>query len=365
MSSIVTKQFLVVILQQVLTSEGSSVSSGTSSSPMLSSGEDERHHTDRDWSDEEIEHIISTIFTFLLIFILSYLILIRPWLSQRKVPRQQTQHQQGAAATAATTTTNAAMDASALTQHNLSGSDNGSARLVDGVQCYASMLSSWRSSSQSLPTPADFRIGKQLMQTLASVSQTPSIAVKRGSIVVVTLKAEDLRKEQQQFVPTNKNSALFLRYLACMTNLFVLISFDANSTTTTTTIDKQLKELSILREALYQMGLPSQLVPPHRIVAASSSVGRIAFVRQLRPEFFIDYDLEVKDQLQRFGFQVILYGGKTKAQNNDNDYDEYAHKDAIYSSLRDFLPSTDKALAVEYSDTNINDDRYQVPQHPK
>lgn len=362
--SILTIQFLVV-LQQILTSEGSS--------GMLSSSEDERHHLDRDlFSDEEIEHIISTIFTFLLIFLLSYLILIRPWLNQRKAPHPQTQrHHEGPASTAATaTTTNAAMDVSALTHSNLSGNDTstgGSARLVDGVQCYASLLSSWRSGSQRLPTPADVRIGKQLMRTLASVSQTPSIAVKRGSNVVVTLKAEDLRKEQQQLVPTNKkSSALFLRYLACMTNLFVLISFEANSTTTTTTIDKQLKELSILREALYQMGLPSQLVPPHRIVAASSSVGRIAFVRQLRPEFFIDYDLEVKDQLQRFGFQVILYGEKPKAQHNDDDdNDDYAKKDAIYASLSDFLPSTDEGLVVEYNNTNINDDRYQVPQDPK
>lgn len=55
--------------------------------------------------------------------------------------------------------------------------------------------------------------------------------------------------------------------------------------------------------------LPEEVLPSHRIVANASVFGRVAFVRQLprKPELVLDYDGEVKTQLGRFGFSVILY----------------------------------------------------------
>merc|ERR1712066_210573 len=63
--------------------------------------------------------------------------------------------------------------------------------------------------------------------------------------------------------------------------------------------------------------LPIEVLPSHRIIANSSVLGRVAFVRQLphKPEFVLEYNKEVKNQLNRFGFSVILYNkieGKSK-----------------------------------------------------
>ena len=70
------------------------------------------------------------------------------------------------------------------------------------------------------------------------------------------------------------------------------------STTTTTTSASS---------STYQLN--SQILPPHRIAFTSTTKGRIAFVRQLsnKAEFVIDYDTGVKNELERFGFRVLLY----------------------------------------------------------
>ena len=54
--------------------------------------------------------------------------------------------------------------------------------------------------------------------------------------------------------------------------------------------------------------LATDILPDHRVVAASSASGRIAFVRQLaKAEIVLDFDVEVKTQLSRFGYRVIHY----------------------------------------------------------
>jgi len=310
---------------------GSISSSSSSSSSVIK--DNERKSSDWDFSDDEMEHLLSTIFTVFLVFIVSYWIVIRPWLSHKLPPPQQRHSRQSE--TSAEVTVN--------------GMNNFSrARLVDGIQGYSSILASVRSTgSHALPTNADLGVAKQLMKTLASISQNPSITIKRGSIVVVTVKDEDVVQEhlkhQEQQQQHNKCTAHFLRCIACMTNLFVVIDFELSHRNQT--MESQLRHLANLREYLYEMGLPSQLVPPHRIVAASSSVGRIAFVRQIRPELFFDYDVGVQDQLQRFGFQVILYGANQNITEGTN-----------YQSLCDFLPT--EAFFTQNS-SKIN---HQVPQ---
>ena len=55
--------------------------------------------------------------------------------------------------------------------------------------------------------------------------------------------------------------------------------------------------------------LPQDVLPRHRIVAAQSITGRVAFCRQLgRVEFVLDPDAEMQAQLGRFGFRVFVYG---------------------------------------------------------
>lgn len=309
----------IILTTALVVLEHATKLAGSSSSGIH---DNERENSDWDYSDDEMEHILSTIFTVFILFLLSYLIVIRPWWSQKLPPPQQRHTRQSETSTAVT----------ADGINNFSGT-----RLVDGIQSYASILASLPSaSSHALPTDAGLGVAKQLMKTLASISQNPSITIKRGSIVVVAVKNEDIVREHlnyQEQQQTNACTAHFLRYLAFMTNLFIIIGFETNHQNPT--VEWQLQKLCELRNYLYEMGLPSQLVPPHRIVASSSSVGRIAFVRQIRPELFFDYDVDVKDQLQRFGFQVILYGADQSKNQKYQDITEPTN----YHSLCDFLPT--------------------------
>ena len=55
--------------------------------------------------------------------------------------------------------------------------------------------------------------------------------------------------------------------------------------------------------------LAPDILPDHRITASCAVTGRVAFVRQLqRIELVLDFDAEVKENLSRFGYRVILYG---------------------------------------------------------
>jgi len=54
--------------------------------------------------------------------------------------------------------------------------------------------------------------------------------------------------------------------------------------------------------------LNADVVPPHRIGVASTSKGRVAFVRQLHgTELVVDFDENVTKELERFGFRVLVY----------------------------------------------------------
>lgn len=64
--------------------------------------------------------------------------------------------------------------------------------------------------------------------------------------------------------------------------------------------------------------LPEEVLPSHRIVAVHSVTGRVAFVRQLaRVEFILDFDDEVRTQLERFGFRVLIYGDGMSGGEDD------------------------------------------------
>lgn len=73
--------------------------------------------------------------------------------------------------------------------------------------------------------------------------------------------------------------------------------------------------LSTISSPTYQLN--PQILPPHRIAFTSTTKGRIAFVRQLssKSEFVIDYDTAVKNELERFGFRVLIYPKMTTSMN--------------------------------------------------
>ena len=78
------------------------------------------------------------------------------------------------------------------------------------------------------------------------------------------------------------------------------------------TVD-EIKQLVTTIRGSDDSTLPEAVLPSHRIVAAQSRAGRIALVRQLGTvEFVLDHDQEMKNELGRFGFKVILYGSTEK-----------------------------------------------------
>jgi len=70
------------------------------------------------------------------------------------------------------------------------------------------------------------------------------------------------------------------------------------------------------------MMLPPSVLPSHRIVAARTVAGRVAFCRQLhtRMEWMIDFDPAVQADLSRFGHKVsIVIPSKNNPTANHND----------------------------------------------
>ncbi|KAL7541026.1 hypothetical protein ACHAWF_006838 [Thalassiosira exigua] len=134
----------------------------------------------------------------------------------------------------------------------------------------------------------------------------------RGSNVVASVGRTELGCEKLQKV-------LFL--LGTYYNLFVVV--DASGSEEGTRAgeegDRGRKALvKRVRDELLNVGKPSadpaehrlnsEVVPPHRIAAASTTRGRVAFVRQLHgTELVLDADEEVTKELERFKFRALTY----------------------------------------------------------
>lgn len=62
------------------------------------------------------------------------------------------------------------------------------------------------------------------------------------------------------------------------------------------------------KTAFASLPVPADVLPSHRIVAASTVAGRVAFVRQVqRVGLVVDFDPAVHEQLSRFGHKVMVY----------------------------------------------------------
>jgi hypothetical protein len=200
--------------------------------------------------------------------------------------------------------------------------NGGSNILVDGIVAFRHSRASHMDESLSKEQIAENR--KDLARVLSrlltgqdgqsgtSISTPPS----KGSNVVVSVKLNEVGCEKLQRI-------LFL--LAAFYNLFVLVvveqkeqfegqereevisrlrghdSYNIKSADTTTPIQETIN---------------INALPSHRVVAATSVTGRVAFVRQLeRVDLVLDFEEEVKDILNRFSYKVFVYRKSDRAQN--------------------------------------------------
>lgn len=124
---------------------------------------------------------------------------------------------------------------------------------------------------------------------------TPSILGKmpasKGCNVVFTIREGDLLDDVNMSVICDT-----LTMIGSDFNLFCILDILPNAT------DQMTNDIMAKLN-----GIPEVVLPRHRIVATKTVTGRVAFVRQLRPEIVVDYDVEVEKQLTRFGFRVVIY----------------------------------------------------------
>lgn len=136
----------------------------------------------------------------------------------------------------------------------------------------------------------------------ASGSSSSSTPPARGSTIVICIPVTNLNCSKQRRV---------LYLLATFFN--VLVVFIVEEPTSDAQVEEFVQSLRGSPEDTDDW-LPDDVLPRHRLVAAQSVTGRVAFVRQLgRVEMVLDVDQEMQSQLSRFGFRVLVYG-----QQQDN-----------------------------------------------
>lgn len=242
--------------------------------------------------------------------------------NNRVAPRARGAQDQGAAAAAAAATTGATNDANSedsnirrmlvevgtCPPHVAENSQaycrvGGANLLVDGLLAFRHSKAA--SFEQSMTPDGDIlaqnrkdraRVLSQMLNLEEKDSSSSSSPPQRGSTLVVSIPCAEVSCSKLRRV---------LYLFATYYNLLVILVVPPSTKT------EELKEyITKLRGSGNEL-LGPDVLPDHRIVAASTATGRVAFVRQLvRTEVVLDFDIEVKNQLSRFGYRVIRYGDK-------------------------------------------------------
>lgn len=168
--------------------------------------------------------------------------------------------------------------------------------LVEGMLPFRNIqASSYESSKDDPETMALNRKDRaKVLSNIMTLDKTAS-PPPRGTIVVLSIMENDVKCDTARRV-------VFL--LATYFNLLVIILVPS------TLNDSEMKMLVAELRGTDDIQVPVPVLADHRIIAAESAMGRIALVRQLgrRVEFVLDFDTQVKTELTRFGFRVMVYG---------------------------------------------------------
>ena len=139
---------------------------------------------------------------------------------------------------------------------------------------------------------------KVLSNLLADSNGIVSSPPVKGGTVVLTVPLEDIECEKLRRV---------VYLLATYYSLLLIVTVD--SSFQPKDIKNMVQRLRGSSEEDNTNHIAPDILPDHRITASCSVTGRVAFVRQLqRIELVLDFDAELKENLSRFGYRVILYG---------------------------------------------------------
>jgi hypothetical protein len=140
------------------------------------------------------------------------------------------------------------------------------------------------------------------MLSLEKDGPADATSFSRGGTIVVAVPIEEVNCDKLRRV---------LYLFATYYNLLVILVIPSG-----TSSDALERATEVLRGNEGNTDrLDTAILPSHRVIAASSTTGRIAFVRQLsRVSLVLDFSSSVKSELSRFGFRVINYS-QTKSSN--------------------------------------------------
>eukprot|EP00980_Cylindrotheca_fusiformis_P013486 scaffold3437_cov113-Cylindrotheca_fusiformis.AAC.53 len=190
--------------------------------------------------------------------------------------------------------------------------------LIDGLVAFShtqasSSLSSGGTSAMDRTERA--RVLSRLLTTASASTGTVVPPPGKGSTIVVALSpletslmaSSDKQKKQLSHILSILGSYYTLIVVGTISNT----NANASTSTTTTTaamMKEQEKNQKQMQDILFSSGeLTESILPKHRILMASSKIGRIALVRQLaRVELVVDYEDEVQKELGRFGYKVTV-----------------------------------------------------------
>lgn len=178
--------------------------------------------------------------------------------------------------------------------------------LVEGLIPFRNIQASTYEASQHDPDmlAKNRKDRAKLLSKILALEKSPALPPPRGTTVVITIMDKDVACDKARRV-------IFL--LATYFNLLLVILVPS------TTTDVEVKGLISNLRGENMVDLPNQVLADHRIIAAESVSGRVALVRQLarRVEFVLDFDPQMKAELNRFGFRVMLYGNFDAAKQTN------------------------------------------------
>ena len=209
-----------------------------------------------------------------------------------------------------------------------SGGPSGSRYLVEGLVPFKRSLAGAYESSKSASgasqsdedmVTANRKLRARLLARLLNPTLTGAqtkTPPARGSNIIVCVPSSDAGCAKL-------HQALYL--LGTYFNLFLVLTIsskdDAGGAGSMDESDKEKELLEHFRAQLRGSdndGVPIEVLPDHRIVAARTVEGKVAFVRQMhRTVFVLDCDVEMKTHLERFGFMVLLYGQGDEKRSGD------------------------------------------------
>jgi hypothetical protein len=213
----------------------------------------------------------------------------------------------------------AAAAASSNNNNNNNSSNTGDTKNAPVVDLTKTATTNTANSNNNSNNKIQRQERAKILSRLFANTSTATPPMK-GSTFVIGLSYEQLQKKEQQLSITR-----VIKGLATYYNVLVIVAVDNNDNSNNHRYESTQKIHEQVVQTLRSGGeesesegendslllLSESILPSHRILLSntkSSAVGRIALVRQLSSNIglTIDFDPEVKIQLEKFGYNVSI-----------------------------------------------------------